>query len=112
MSPAGAWPGLPPACGAVGRPSGLTRPPLAGLTETTPARLLRVAAGGLIASAKYRPGFYPGELTLFVPARRDPGLPSLAAVWRGHARALSTVAIAGEHTTMLAAPTRTARPRP
>ena len=42
-----------------------------------PIRVLRVAASALIASARYRPGFYCGELTLFTPMRREPGLPPL-----------------------------------
>jgi hypothetical protein len=57
----------------------------------------------LIASARYRPGFYPGELTLFIPVEREPGLPSLQAIWRKHASALSIVETAGTHSTMFAA---------
>ena len=65
--------------------------------------VLRVTASGLIASARYRPGFYPGELTLFTPVEREPGLPSLQAIWRKHARTLSIVEIAGAHSTMFSA---------
>ena len=66
--------------------------------------VLKVTASALRASARYRPGFYAGELTLFTPARREPGLPSLQAIWSKHARALSIVETAGTHSTMLSAP--------
>ena len=33
--------------------------------KSAPTSVLKVAASALIASARYRPGFYPGELTLF-----------------------------------------------
>jgi amino acid adenylation domain-containing protein len=72
--------------------------------KSTPASVLKVAASALIASARYRPGFYPGELTLFVPVERDSALPSPQAFWRQHARALSTVNTAGGHLTMLSMP--------
>ena len=62
-----------------------------------------MATSALIASARYRPGFYPGELTLFTPAERDPALPSPQAIWRKHARTLSVIDIAGYHLTMLSA---------
>jgi thioesterase domain-containing protein/acyl carrier protein len=62
---------------------------------------LRVAASALLASARYRPGFYRGELTLFSPAGREPGLPSLESVWRKHARAVVVVETPGTHLTML-----------
>jgi non-ribosomal peptide synthetase component F/thioesterase domain-containing protein/acyl carrier protein len=75
-----------------------------GFLKSAPASVLKVAASSLIASARYRPGFYPGELTLFTPAGREPGLPSLQAVWRTHARALSIVETAGAHSTMFSAP--------
>jgi acyl-coenzyme A synthetase/AMP-(fatty) acid ligase/thioesterase domain-containing protein/acyl carrier protein len=68
------------------------------------ASVLKVTASALTASARYRPGFYPGELTLFSPAGREPGLPSLQAIWSKHARALSIVETAGTHSTMLSAP--------
>ncbi len=66
--------------------------------------VLKVVVSALTASARYRPGFYPGELTLFSPVGREPGLPSLQAIWSKHARALSIVETAGTHSTMLAAP--------
>jgi hypothetical protein len=59
-----------------------------------------VTASAMIASARYRPGFYPGELTLFTPVEREPGLPTLQAVWRSHARTLSIVETIGAHATM------------
>jgi len=67
-------------------------------------RVFKVAASALIASARYRSGFYPGKLTLFTPVEREPGLPSLQAIWREHARALSIVETAGAHSTMFSAP--------
>ena len=66
--------------------------------------MIRVAASALIAPARYRPGFYPGQLTLFTPVRREPGLPPLEAIWRKHARTLSVVHTEGDHSTMLSAP--------
>jgi non-ribosomal peptide synthetase component F/thioesterase domain-containing protein len=65
---------------------------------------LKVTVSLLKASARYRPGFYPGELTLFSPCGREPGLPSLQSIWSKHARAVSLVESAGTHSTMLAAP--------
>lgn len=62
---------------------------------------IKVAASALIASAKYHPGFYRGALTLFSPATREPGLPSLESVWRAHARAVVVVETPGTHLTML-----------
>src|SRR6202011_3801561 len=79
-------------------------PPLLSFLKSAPASVLRVMASALIASARYRPGFYPGELTLFVPVERDSALPSPQAFWRQHARALSTVNTAGGHLTMLSMP--------
>jgi len=66
-----------------------------------PAIALKVSASALIASAKYHPGFYDGQLTLFSPAMREPGLPSLESVWRTHARTVVVVETEGTHTTML-----------
>jgi thioesterase domain-containing protein len=77
---------------------------LRGLWKSAPTGVLKVAASELIASARYRPGFYPGELTLFTPVEREPGLPSPQAIWRKHARALSVVETAGTHSTMFSAP--------
>jgi amino acid adenylation domain-containing protein len=65
------------------------------------ARALRVALSILFASASYRPGFYRGNLTLFTPAQRDPGLPPLDDIWRKHALTVSVVETAGSHETML-----------
>jgi acyl-coenzyme A synthetase/AMP-(fatty) acid ligase/thioesterase domain-containing protein/acyl carrier protein len=79
-------------------------PPLPNFLKSAPASILRVAASAVMASARYRPGFYPGELKLFTPEERDPTLPSLQAFWRGHARALSTVDTAGGHLTMMFTP--------
>ena len=79
-------------------------PPLPSALKAAPTRVLRVATTALIASARYRPGVYPGELTLFSPVGREPGLPSLHSIWRKHARAVSVVETAGTHSTMLSAP--------
>jgi len=72
--------------------------------KSASANVLKVAASELIASARYRPGFYPGELTLFTPMEREPGLPSLKAIWRKHAGALSIIETAGDHWTMFSPP--------
>ena len=76
-------------------------PPLPSFLKYAPARVLKVAASALIASARYRPRFYPGELTLITAVDRDPGLPSLEAIWSKHAGAISVVEVAGTHSTML-----------
>jgi hypothetical protein len=76
---------------------------LRGVVKSAPSNVLKVAASALIASARYRPGFYPGQLTLFTPMDREPGLPSLRAIWRTHARTLSIVETAGAHSTMFSA---------
>lgn len=78
-------------------------PPPPAFLKSAPAAVLKVAASGMLASARYRPGVYPGELTLFTPAGRDPGLPPPQAIWRRHARAVTVVDTAGGHFTMLAA---------
>jgi len=62
---------------------------------------IRVAVSALVASARYQPGFYRGELTLFSPAGREPGLPSLESIWRTHARGVVVVDTPGSHLTML-----------
>jgi hypothetical protein len=74
-----------------------------GSVGSAPFGSIRVAASALIASAKYQPGFYRGELTLFEPAARESGLPSLASIWRKHARTVVVVTTAGTHETMLEA---------
>jgi non-ribosomal peptide synthetase component F/thioesterase domain-containing protein len=77
---------------------------LRSVLKSTSISVLKVAASELIASARYRPGFYPGELTLFTPVGREPGLPSPQAIWRKHACTLSIVETAGAHSTMFSAP--------
>ena len=62
---------------------------------------IRVVAAALLASAKYRPAFYRGQLTLFSSAEREPGLPSLESIWRQHARTVVVVDTEGTHATML-----------
>lgn len=77
---------------------------LLGLLKSARINVLKVGASEMIASARYRPGFYPGELTLFTPVDREPGLPCPLSIWGKHARALSMVETAGAHSTMLSAP--------
>ena len=85
-------------------PIQLEQPAIPGFLRSAPASVLKVTASSLTASARYRPGYYPGQLTLFSPVGREPGLPSLQAIWRKHASALSVVETAGTHSTMLSAP--------
>jgi acyl-coenzyme A synthetase/AMP-(fatty) acid ligase/pimeloyl-ACP methyl ester carboxylesterase len=75
-----------------------------GFLKFAPTNVLKVGACALLASVRYRPRFYPGELTLFTPVEREPGIPSLQAIWRKHARALSVVETAGAHSTMFSSP--------
>jgi thioesterase domain-containing protein/acyl carrier protein len=72
-----------------------------GTLGAAPSIAIRVAASALIASARYHPGFYDGQLTLFSPARREPGLPSLESIWRAHARTVVVDETGGTHSTML-----------
>jgi amino acid adenylation domain-containing protein len=72
-----------------------------GTLGAAPSVAIRVSASGFIASAKYHPGFYRGQLTLFSPARREPSLPSLESIWRKHARTVVVVETEGTHVTML-----------
>ena len=72
-----------------------------GTLGAAPSIAVRVAASALIASAKYHPAFYRGQLTLFSPAEREPGLPSLESVWRKHTQTVVVVETAGAHATML-----------
>jgi acyl-coenzyme A synthetase/AMP-(fatty) acid ligase/thioesterase domain-containing protein/acyl carrier protein len=76
--------------------------PLLSFLKSAPVSVLKVAASGLMASARYRPGFYTGELKLFIPVERDSALPQ--SFWLRHARALSIVNTAGGHLTMLSMP--------
>jgi acyl-coenzyme A synthetase/AMP-(fatty) acid ligase/thioesterase domain-containing protein/acyl carrier protein len=81
----------------------IPRLPMAAM-RSLPARNVRVTASALIASARYRPGFYDGKLTLFAPVHRDPGVPTLEATWCNHARETMIVDASGDHATMLADP--------
>src|SRR5262249_25951835 len=72
-----------------------------GLLKSAPAKTLAVTTSALLASARYRPGYYPGALTLISPSNREPGLPSLDSIWRKHARAVVAIETPGEHATML-----------
>jgi amino acid adenylation domain-containing protein len=69
--------------------------------SAAPSIAIRVAVSALVASAKYHPRFYRGEITLFSPVGREPGLPSLESIWSKHARAVRVVETAGTHSTML-----------
>jgi thioesterase domain-containing protein len=90
----------------IGRLDSLLRKksPAGPASSSLPASMIRVAASALLASARYRPGFYEGQLTLFTPVGREPGLPPLEDVWRKHARTLSVVETEGDHSSMLSAP--------
>jgi thioesterase domain-containing protein/acyl carrier protein len=83
------------------RPRGAEVRPRRGLVKSAHASILKVTASALIASARYRPGFYDGEVTLFSPSGREPGLPSLRSIWLGHARELTVVETDGDHASML-----------
>jgi hypothetical protein len=72
--------------------------------KSAPIRVLKVETCALIASARYQPGFYPGELKLFTPVEREPGLPSCQMIWRNYAGALSVAEVEGDHWTMFSAP--------
>jgi amino acid adenylation domain-containing protein len=102
--PAAAWEAAGRVCA---RPRGhlthkLDSSPLLSFLKSAPASVLKVVASGLMASARYRPGSYPGEVKLFIPVERDSALPR--SFWRRHARALSIVDTAGGHLTMLSMP--------
>jgi acyl-coenzyme A synthetase/AMP-(fatty) acid ligase/thioesterase domain-containing protein/acyl carrier protein len=77
--------------------------PLPSFLQYARGRVLNVGLSAVLASARYRPGFYPGELTLFTAAEQEPGLPSLETIWGKHAHVLSVVETAGAHSTMLSA---------
>ena len=79
-------------------------PTLFEVLTSAPAGVLKVMIGGLVASALYHPGVYPGQLTLFTPQDRDPAPPSPRALWTRHAASLSVTEIPGAHLTMLAPP--------
>jgi thioesterase domain-containing protein len=76
---------------------------LPALLPSAPGSILKVAASALVASARYRPGYYPGEVKLFVAVERDPALPLPDAIWERHARSLSIAPVAGGHLTMMSA---------
>jgi non-ribosomal peptide synthetase component F/thioesterase domain-containing protein/acyl carrier protein len=72
-----------------------------GTFGAAPSIAVRVAVSALMASARYQPGFYRGQVTLFLPEGREPGQPSLESIWRTHARRVVVVETAGTHATML-----------
>ena len=65
------------------------------------AALRKVTLKALLASVAYRPGTYPGPLTLLEPARRDLCVPSSASLWRPHALVLRHEKLAARHDDML-----------
>src|SRR3954470_2570871 len=69
--------------------------------SAAPSICIRVAASALVASARYRAGFYAGELTLFSPMGHLRGLPPLESIWCKHARTVVAVETPGTHLTML-----------
>jgi amino acid adenylation domain-containing protein len=72
--------------------------------RSAPARVAGVGLSAFVASARYKPDFYPGELTVFTPADRPPGLPSAPALWRQHAGSVTIIPTTGNHLTMFKAP--------
>jgi acyl-coenzyme A synthetase/AMP-(fatty) acid ligase/thioesterase domain-containing protein/acyl carrier protein len=72
--------------------------------RTGAPRVLKVSSSALLASARYRPGFYNGAVTLFSPQQREPGLPSLEDIWRRHAATITIAETPGTHRTMLSGP--------
>jgi len=78
--------------------------PLPSFLKHAPRRVLKVGVSALTASARYRPGFYPGELTLFTAVERDHNLPTQETIWSKHARTLRIVETEGTHSTMLSPP--------
>ena len=108
--PATAWRivrGLSEELRSYARPLASEGQPVPSFLKSAPRRVLRVGASALLASARYRPGFYPGELTLFTAVEREHGRPRLEAIWSRHAQALRIVETAGSHSTM---PPRGERP--
>jgi hypothetical protein len=77
--------------------------PVPEFLRSAPASVLKVGVNGLVASTRYRPGFYAGEVTLFTPTLHDPTLPSPQAIWHRHALALSVVPLVGTHLSMVSA---------
>lgn len=69
--------------------------------QAIPLRVLKVATTAVLAAAKYRPGFYPGAITLFVPQERDAWRPTAEAFWRPRGSEVSVTTLAGQHLTML-----------
>ncbi len=69
--------------------------------KAAPTSVVKVAASALMASARYRPPNYPGELKLFVPTQHHCDRSSAEAAWRRHARTVSVIDTPGCHLTML-----------
>lgn len=78
--------------------------PAAVLSIRVPPALENVFAASYAAVAHYKPRRYDGDVTLFVAETRDPLMAEPARIWSRQAARLETVAIAGDHKTMLDAP--------
>jgi non-ribosomal peptide synthetase component F/thioesterase domain-containing protein/acyl carrier protein len=87
-----------------GSSSRLDHSPKPGARKFATTRVLKVTSSALLASAKYRLGVYRGQVTLFSPEEREPGLPTLESIWRRHAGAVTIVETQGTHATMLSGP--------
>ncbi len=67
-----------------------------------PPALQAVYAAVLEAVAGYRPGVYPGALTLIVSEDGDPMMADPRKIWPGHAQAIAVRQVPGTHFTMIA----------
>lgn len=66
-----------------------------------PVRSALVRMAGWVAARRYRPGRYPGTLTLFVPQERRSSGPDVSAAWAAHAQTVSLIRLPGTHVSML-----------
>ena len=66
-----------------------------------PAALQQVYEAGLAAGEAYRPGYYPGALTIIRSAEGDPMMADPARIWPGRAARIEILTVPGTHFTML-----------
>lgn len=66
-----------------------------------PGVLQKVYAGVLTAISAYRPGFYPGTITILRSELGDPMMADPALIWPGHAMQLRICTVPGTHYSML-----------
>lgn len=66
-----------------------------------PDALQKVYAASLAAVAHYRPTRYDGRVALFVASERDALMAQPERVWAQHASSLETIAVAGDHRSMV-----------